>query len=95
MDYLTDLGFTGEEVENLKNSLDSDVIEMLTCFPRVVAVNYQLLKDIGINNIKEVFTEHIKMFLINPDRFKAIFAKYDQADLIRCIEKNAAVIEKL
>ena len=38
---------------------------------------------------------HTHMFFINPDRFRAIFEKYDHADLIRCLEKNAAVIEKL
>ena len=44
---------------------------------------------------KEVFVNHTHMFFINPDRFKAIFEKYDKADLVRCIEKNAAVVEKL
>ena len=44
---------------------------------------------------KEVFMGHTHMFFINPDRFRAIFEKYDHADLIRCLEKNAAVIEKL
>jgi hypothetical protein len=35
------------------------------------------------------------MFLLNPDNFKSIFDKYDEADLVRCIEKNSAVVEKL
>ena len=49
----------------------------------------------NIANMKEVFMNHSNMFLMNPDRFKAIFVKYDQADLVRCIEKNHNVIEKL
>lgn len=95
MNYLLDLGFNEEEVENLKSSLNSDIINKIILFPKVVAINYQILNNLGIKNIKEVFSGHTKMFLINPDRFKAIFDKYDQEDLIRCIEKNAAVIEKL
>ena len=35
------------------------------------------------------------MFFKNPDKFKAIFAKYDPKDLVRCLEKNGAIIEKL
>ena len=35
------------------------------------------------------------MFFMNPDKFRSIFVKYDRADLIRCIEKNDAVLEKL
>lgn len=95
MNYLLDLGFNEEEVENLKSSLGTNIINMVTLFPKVVAINYQILKDVGIKNIKEVFNGHTKMFLVNPDRFKAIFDKYDQEDLVRCIEKNASVIEKL
>ncbi|MDD3895969.1 MAG: hypothetical protein PHX19_03325 [Bacilli bacterium] len=95
MDYLLDLGFNDNEIKNLKSSLEPEVINMLLLFPKIVAVNYQILNEIGVKNIKEVFSGHVKMFLINPDRFKAIFAKYDQADLIRCIEKNADIVDKL
>ena len=35
------------------------------------------------------------MFLINPDKLRNIFSKYDKEDLIRCLEKNHKVIEKL
>ena len=95
MNYLIDLGFTEEDLKKFKESLSKDVIKGIELFPKVVAVNYELLNNLQIKNIKEVFTNHTRMFLINPDRFKSIFAKYDQADLIRCIEKNAAVVEKL
>ena len=37
----------------------------------------------------------VKMFFINPDKFRSIFNKYDRADLVRCIEKNDQVLEKL
>ncbi len=95
MDYLLDLGFNKTEIDNLNNTLKPEVINNLSLFPKLVAINYQMLKDIGISNIKEVFIKHANMFLINPNRFKAIFAKYDQADLIRCIEKNADIVDKL
>ncbi len=95
MEYLLDLGFTNNELENLKQTLNNSIIEMLETFPKIVAINYQYLNNINISNLKEVFTNHTKMFLLNPDRFKAIFDKYDEEDLVRCIEKNAAVVEKL
>ncbi len=95
MNYLIDLGFTTEEVGNLEIKFNLELKDMLSSFPKIVAVNYNTLKTIGIGNIKEVFENHTKMFLQNPDKFNAIFSKYDQADLIRCIEKNAAVVEKL
>ena len=95
MDYLENLGISQEEVGTLNSSLDKNVLEYVTMFPGIVSANYEILKDVGISNYKEIFLTHTHMFLQNPDRFQRIFDKYDHADLIRCLEKNGAVIEKL
>ena len=95
MGYLLELGFSQEEISNIEQTMNKDHVEMIMTFPKIVKINYELLKDLDIKNIKDVFIGHSQMFVINPDRFKGIFAKYDKADLVRCIEKNAAVIEKL
>ena len=95
IDYLTNIGFIEEEISNLKNTLPTTMLTNLANFPQIITINYNYLKEVGISNIKKVFTEHANMFLMNPNRFDAIFNKYDRADLIRCLEKNAAVIEKL
>ena len=95
MNYLKDLGLTDDDITIINGSSEASVIEKLKLFPSLVKENYTYLKGIGIKNYKEVFMGHTHMFFINPDRFRAIFEKYDHADLIRCLEKNAAVIEKL
>ncbi len=95
MEYLINLGFTEEEINNLKKDLKKNVLEQLELFPKIVEVNYDILKDIGIKNHKDIFIKHAHMFLQNPNKFKAIFDKYDHADLIRCLEKNGNIIEKL
>ncbi len=93
--YLTSIDFTEDEITILESTINRDIWEKIINFPELILVNYQLLKDIGVGNVKEIFNGHPQMFVMDPDRFKAIFAKYDQADLIRCLEKNAAVIEEL
>lgn len=95
MEYLFDLGFSLEEVNNLKSKCDQIDIQKLEFFPRIIKENYNCLKSYEINNIKICFMNHFKMFFMNPDKFSAIFNKYDRADLVRCIEKNDAVLEKL
>ena len=95
MEYLLDLGFDENEIQVLKNNLKGDVLEQIELFPRIVEKNYKALKDVGISNYKEVFMGHAHMFLLNPNRFQAIFDKYDHDDLVRCLEKNASIIEKL
>ena len=95
MEYLFDLGFSLEEINTIKNSHDSSVIEKIEFFPRLICTNYEYLKSYEIKNIKECFINHIKMFFMNPDKFRNIFNKYDRNDLIRCLEKNDMVLEKL
>ena len=95
MEYLFDLGFTLEEINNLKSKCDNSDIDKLQFFSRLITTNYNYLKSYGIENIKVCFINHTKMFFMNPDKFRSEFNKYDRADLVRCIEKNDAVLEKL
>ena len=95
MEYLLDLNLSNEDIETLKGKLSKEEIKKIEYFPRIVKENFNYLNNMGINNMKDVFVNHSIMFLMNPDKFKAIFVKYDQADLVRCIEKNHNVIEKL
>ena len=95
MEYLFDLGFSLEEINTIKSKYKNNEIEKLEFFSRLVKNNYNYLKSYGIKNIKECFMNHLNMFFMNPDKFRNIFNKYDRADLVRCIEKNDAVLEKL
>ena len=95
MDYLETLEITKEEINTLNTTTDKSVLECIVVFPGIITANYEILKDVGIKNYKEVFLNHPHMFLQNPDRFQRIFDKYDHDDLIRCLEKNGAIIEKL
>ena len=95
MEYLFDLGFSLEEVNMIKSKYSSKEVEKVEFFSRLVKENYNYLKSYGINNIKICFINHLNMFFMNPDKFRSIFNKYDRADLVRCIEKNDAVLEKL
>ena len=95
MEYLFDLGFSLEEINNIKSKYKKNDIEKLQFFSRLVKDNYNYLKSYGIDNIKVCFINHLNMFFMNPDKFRNIFIKYDRADLVRCIEKNDAVLEKL
>lgn len=95
MDYLVELDLSKEEIAGLTKSLKPNVIEEVELFPGIVKANYTILKNIGIKNYKDIFLNHTHMFLQNPNKFQAIFDKYDHNDLIRCLEKNGSIIEKL
>lgn len=95
MEYLLDFNLTLEDLNALKTRLSADDAKKIELFPRIIKENFGYLNSMNISNMKDVFVNHYSMFFMNPDKFKGIFVKYDQADLVRCIEKNHNVIEKL
>lgn len=95
MDYILNFNLTEEDFNIFKSKLSDEDKKKFELFSRIVKENYGYLNNMNISNMKDVFINHYNMFFMNPDRFKAIFIKYDQSDLVRCIEKNHNVIEKL
>ena len=89
------LGLNEEEIGVLRSNLDDRQYNVMCSFPEVVQTNYNTLKGLHIDDVNKCFTEHPKRFLNNPDVFEAILDKYDPQDLVRCINKNVAVIDKL
>lgn len=95
MNYLLELEFTDEEIKKLTKTLNKETINKLNLFPLIVKENYQTLVKIKIKNVKDVFLASPKTFLINPDKFNNILDKYDEEDLIRCLENNPSIIDKI
>lgn len=79
----------------LRKNTSSDEFKMMNLFSSIIAANYNELKKYDIRNINECITKYPQRFALNPDNFSAILDKYDPEDLVRCINKNCAVINKL
>lgn len=88
------LGLNKNEQEILKANAKNDYTTMCK-FKEIVKANYDVLKNLKINDLNKCITEHPHRFIMNPDKFFEILDKYDTEDLIRCINKNVAVIDKL
>lgn len=95
MKFLNEVGYTEEEINDLKTNLSQDIYEKLNTFPTLVYTNLKFLKDLGVRNIKEVFARFSKLFLKDNKEFEKTFLKYDKEDLIAKIEKNPGIMEYL
>ena len=89
------LGLTEDEVNIMKTKLDDREYNVMCSFPDIIRTNYNTLKGLHVDNVNKCISEHPKRFMNNPDVFEAILDKYDPQDLVRCINKNVAVIDKL
>ena len=94
-DLVSKLGLSQSEEAEFRRHASIEEFKMMNLFPEIVITNYETLKALKINNLTECITKHPHRFIFNPDNFAAILDKYDTDDLIRCINKNAAVIDKL
>ena len=90
-----DLNITKDELKELKSTVDKDTYNKMIMLPEIVKANYKTLEDLHIDNIRECLIKHPTRLLYNPENLNDIFDKYDTEDLIRCINKNATVLDKL
>lgn len=88
------LNITDKDVAMIKKNFSDDYNKMIN-FPEIVFANYNTLKGYNIDNSVECITNHPHRFTIDPSKFSAILDKYDPSDLVRCVNKNSAVIDKL
>ena len=93
-DLVNLLSITAKDVNYIKKN-SSDDYKLMVNFPEIVLSNYKTLKEYEIDNIIDCIVKHPHRFTFNPSKFASILDKYDVEDLVRCINKNSAVIDKL
>ena len=86
------MNFIEEDIESiipdeLRNDLNDNA--------DLVKANLNYLKELGIDNYKDIFKTYYPIFLMDLSNFQEIFNKYDISDLIDKINKNMAIIEHL
>lgn len=89
------LGFTKDEEKKFKKNLTDEEVLIFNTFSDIVIKNYNTINALNVDNARGCLIEHPSRFIFNPSRFNAILDKYDKSDLIRCINKNIAVIDRL
>ncbi len=89
------LGLSYTEETTLRQAANDIEFKKLNLFADIVEANYINLNSYKVANIRECITKYPKRFLMNPSHFNEILDKYDSEDLVRCVNKNAAVIERL
>ena len=91
----SELNMSDEEYNTLKSNVSEETLKKLNILSKNVVENYSVLDKLGIDNIRECLTKYPSKLMLNPNEFKDLLDKYDQDDLVRCINKNAKVFDKI
>lgn len=94
-ELMVKLGFTKEEEKKFKKNLSDEEFLIFNTFSDIVIKNFNTINALNVDNARGCLIEHPNRFIFNPSRFNTILDKYDKDDLIRCINKNIAVIDRL
>jgi len=89
------LGLSRKASEILKKTASKEDYKVMNTLPDIVFENYREIKSLNVDNLEECISKYPHRFALTHSKFHEILDKYDTDDLIRCINKNAAVIDKL
>ena len=81
--------------EDISSVISDELRQDLEKNTDLVKANINYLKELGVENVNEIFKTYYPMFLMDTSNFQNIFNKYDISDLIDKINKNMAIIEHL
>lgn len=95
MNYLEKIGFTSDDISEIKNLNTSVIFNLLNEQKKVVTANILYLKKLGVTNYKEIFIKYADLFLMDNSNFIEIFSKYDQEDLINKLKNNIDIFAYL
>lgn len=95
MDFLNNVGYFDDEILNLSMSIPSLIKENIIKQNKLVLANLLHIKNLGIENYKDVFEKHYEIFLLDHSTFISVFEKYDKEDLIKYLKKDVDVLEFL
>ncbi|MCH5167271.1 MAG: hypothetical protein J1F35_05195 [Erysipelotrichales bacterium] len=89
------LGLSRKAEETLKKTATKEEMKIMNALPDMVLENYREVRALNVDNIEDCISKYPHRFTLTHSKFHEILDKYDTEDLIRCINKNPAVIDKL
>ena len=95
MKFLLDYGFTEDEIVAFSANIPPLLLEHILNSYKLVSKNIESLKDLGIDNVKDVFAKFHDMFLMDNSNFMNIFNGYERDDLVDKINNNVDIVEFL
>ncbi len=95
MKFLLDYGFTEDEIVAFSANIPPLLLEHILNSYKLVSKNIESLKDLGIDNVKDVFAKFYDMFLMDNSNFMNIFNGYERDDLVDKINNNVDIVEFL
>lgn len=93
MNFLKEYGFEEVDINELLENTPEKIKETIKKHEKLVRVNIEYLKNLGVITYKEIFINYPDMFLMDASTFEKSFSQYETKELLEKLNANYKIVK--
>ena len=93
MNFLKEYGFEEVDINEFLENTPEKIKEAIKTHEKLVRVNIEYLKNLGVITYKEIFINYPDMFLMDASAFEKSFSQYETKELLEKLNANYKIVK--
>lgn len=93
MNFLKEYGFEEVDINEFLENAPEKIKEAIKTHEKLVRVNIEYLKNLGVITYKEIFINYPDMFLMDASTFEKSFSQYETKELLEKLNANYKIVK--
>lgn len=93
MNFLKEYGFEEVDINEFLENTPEKIKETIKKHEKLVRVNIEYLKNLGVITYKEIFINYPDMFLMDASTFEKSFSQYETKELLEKLNANYKIVK--
>ena len=93
MNFLKEYGFEEVDINEFVENTPEKIQEAIKKHEKLVRVNIEYLKNLGVITYKEIFINYPDMFLMDASTFEKSFSQYETKELLEKLNANYKIVK--
>lgn len=93
MNFLKEYGFEEVDINEFLENTSEKIKEAIKKHEKLVRVNIEYLKNLGVITYKEIFINYPDMFLMDASTFEKSFSQYETKELLEKLNANYKIVK--
>lgn len=93
MNFLKEYGFEEVDINEFLENTPEKIKEAIKTHEKLVIVNIEYLKNLGVITYKEIFINYPDMFLMDASTFEKSFSQYETKELLEKLNANYKIVK--
>lgn len=93
MNFLKEYGFEEVDINEFLENTPEKIKEAIKTHEKLVRVNIEYLKNLGVITYKKIFINYPDMFLMDASTFEKSFSQYETKELLEKLNANYKIVK--